>query len=250
MSDISDLHGVLPTSARWNAEGGVLGYSNFDPTTGERTVEVIQLGSPKAKFVMDIATRERGYGLIRQGLYDMRLTPVGSPPPEFTEEMEKDGYKPAIGCWVWNPHLGELRFETNQATLRSAITAFWDHVRTFKEASDGLLPVAHFVGRVEHVYKALSRTFFGPIIELPGFVSRDKITSFVLRPPTVKPPPAIDSQIRHTLLEHPQQKAPERPRMGEAEAPVRTRGSAKTAPAASLEELLDDKLPDDSIPEL
>ena len=34
MSDLSGLHGVYPTSLRWNAEGGFLGISAFNP--GER----------------------------------------------------------------------------------------------------------------------------------------------------------------------------------------------------------------------
>jgi len=38
MSDLSDLHGVPPTTLRWNAEQGYLGYSAFNAETGERVV--------------------------------------------------------------------------------------------------------------------------------------------------------------------------------------------------------------------
>jgi hypothetical protein len=36
MSDLSDLHGIYPTSLRWNAETGVLGISIFNSEIGGR----------------------------------------------------------------------------------------------------------------------------------------------------------------------------------------------------------------------
>ena len=119
MSDLSDLHGVYPTSLRWNAETGFLAISVFNAETGERELQEIELGKP-ATFALDLATRERGYGLIKTGVYDMKLTPVGSPPPPWPGDEE---YKPAIGCWVWNPTFGELRLETNAAIFRQAVTS-------------------------------------------------------------------------------------------------------------------------------
>ena len=134
MSDLSDLHGIFPTSLRWNAETGVLGIAVYNAETGERELQEIELGQP-ATFAMDLATRERGYGLIKVGVYDMRLTPVGSPAPPWPGDEE---YKPAIGCWVWNPTLGELRLETNAAIFRTAIADVWDRARFAPEAIDGL----------------------------------------------------------------------------------------------------------------
>jgi hypothetical protein len=99
MSDLSDLHGIYPTSLRWNAESGFLAVSAFNGETGERELRQIELGQA-ATFVLDLATRERGYGLIKSGVYDMKLSPVGSPPPPWPENEE---YKPALGCWLWNP---------------------------------------------------------------------------------------------------------------------------------------------------
>ena len=99
MSDLSGLHGVFPTSLRWNAEDGFLGVSIYNPETGERELQEIELGKP-ATFAMDMATRERGYGLIRVGVYDMRLTPVGSPPPPWPDDEE---FKPALGVLVVEP---------------------------------------------------------------------------------------------------------------------------------------------------
>ena len=104
MSDLSDLRGIFADLLRWNAETGVLGIASFNPETGEREVQEILLGNT-ATFVLDLATRERGYGLIKIGQYDMQLKPVGSPPPPWPGDED---YKPAIGCWVWNPNLGEL----------------------------------------------------------------------------------------------------------------------------------------------
>ena len=99
MSDLSDLRGVFPTSLRWNAEGGFLGISVFNPETGERELQEIELGKP-ATFAMDMATRERGYGLIKIGIYDMRLTPVGSPAPPWPDDEE---FKPALGMLAVEP---------------------------------------------------------------------------------------------------------------------------------------------------
>ena len=80
MSDLSDLHGVYPISIRWNAESGFLAVAVFNAESGERELQQIELGQA-ATFVLDLATRERGYGLIKTGTYEMKLTPVGSPPP-------------------------------------------------------------------------------------------------------------------------------------------------------------------------
>jgi hypothetical protein len=63
MSDLSDLQGIYPTSMRWNAENGILAISSYNPETGERELQPIELGQP-ATFVLDLATRERGYGRI------------------------------------------------------------------------------------------------------------------------------------------------------------------------------------------
>jgi hypothetical protein len=60
MSDLSGLRGIYPTSLRWNADG-FLAISVFNPETGERELQEIELGEP-ATFALDLATRERGYG--------------------------------------------------------------------------------------------------------------------------------------------------------------------------------------------
>jgi hypothetical protein len=228
MTDISDLRGVFPTPLRWNAEGGVLGRGVRDEATGERDIEVIELGSPAAKFVMDYATRERGYGLIRIGVYDMRLQPCGSPPPEWPGDED---FKPAIGCWFWNPPLGELRLETNQSTVLRAINGVWDHCRTYKEAAEGLQPVIHFVDRREKHYKAIGKSFWAPVIDIIGWVPRDKVPAFALRPPTVKPSPALDSQIAFALLET---RRPD----------VQIGGKTKTLEKGDLGDFLDDEIPE------
>ncbi len=134
MSDLSDLHGIYPTSLRWNAETGFLAISVFNAEAGERELQQIELGHP-ATFALDMATRERGYGLIKAGVYDMKLTPVGSPPPQWPDDEE---YKPALGCWAWNPTFGELRLETNAAIFRQAVASIWDQCRVGTAGRGGL----------------------------------------------------------------------------------------------------------------
>ena len=55
MSDLSDLHGIYPTSLRWNAETGFLAISVFNAETGERELQEIELGKP-ATFALDLAS--------------------------------------------------------------------------------------------------------------------------------------------------------------------------------------------------
>ena len=187
MSDLSGLHGIYPTSLRWNAEIGFLAISVFNAETGERGLQEIELGKP-ATFALDLATRERGYGLIKTGLYEMKLTPVGSPPPPWPGDEE---YKPAIGCWLWNPTFFELRLETNGAIFRQAVTAVWDQARFEPKAAEGLQPVVSFVNRVPIQVKAVHKTFFGPVIQVVGWVERNIIPGWAARDPTVLPPAAL-----------------------------------------------------------
>jgi hypothetical protein len=186
MSDLSDLHGVYPTSLRWNAETGVLGISIFNSEIGGRELQEIELGQP-ATFALDLATRERGYGLIKTGVYNMTLTPVGSPAPQWLGDEE---YKPAVGCWVWNPRFGELRLETNAFIFRQAVIALWDECLSKEEAAAGLQPVIRFVDRVPIPVKAVNRIFSGPVIKPIGWFERDKVPGWRERAPTVSPPAA------------------------------------------------------------
>jgi hypothetical protein len=186
MSDLSDLHGIYPTSLRWNAETGVLGISVFNSEIGGRELQEIELGQP-ATFALDLATRERGYGLIKTGVYNMQLTPVGRPPPPWPDDEE---YKPAIGCWLWNPTFGELRLETNAAIFRQAVTNVWDQARFEPQAAEGLQPVICFTNRVPVQVKAVNKTFSGPVIKVIGWVERNKVPGWAIREPTVAPPAA------------------------------------------------------------
>jgi hypothetical protein len=186
MSDLSDLHGIFPTSLRWNAETGVLGIGIFNPESGEREVQEIPLGNA-ATFCMDLATRERGYGLVRVGSYDMRLTPVGTPAPPWLDDPE---FKPALGCWLWSPTFGEVRVESNASIFRTAVANVWDQAQFAPEAIRGLQPGIRFVGRVEIPIKSVGKTFFGPVINIIGWTERNNVPGWKERTPTVPPPAA------------------------------------------------------------
>ena len=237
MSDLSDLHGIFPDSLRWNAETGVLGVGVFSPESGEREVREILLGNT-ATFVMDLATRERGYGLIKVGQYDMKLAPVGSPAPPWPGDEE---YKPAVGCWVWNPALGELRLETNAAIFRQAIASVWDQTRFASEAIRGEQPVIRFVDRVDVQIKSVGKTFSGPVIEVIGWFERNNVPGWKERTPTVSPPAAPP------LLAAASVPAPATPT---AKKSVKGKqGPAKPGPAKpGPDDPIDDILGGDSIP--
>jgi hypothetical protein len=202
-SDLSGLLGVFPPSLRWNAEIGLLGVAVYSLETGERELKEIELGK-SAAFAMDMATRERGYGLIRAGVYSMCLSAVGSPLPACPDDGE---HKPALGCWVWSPMHGELRVETNAQLFRTAVAAVWEEAKVAPEAAAGLTPVVCFTDRVQVTIKSVGKTFYRPVIKIAGWVGRDKIPGWSERAPTVPPPkalealpttPAIDTQVKKT----------------------------------------------------
>ena len=59
-----------------------------------------------------------------------------------------------------------------------------------RKPSAGLQPVVRFVDRVEILIKAVGKTFFGPVIEVIGWVERDNVPGWKARAPTVPPPAA------------------------------------------------------------
>jgi hypothetical protein len=235
MSDLSDLHGIYPTSLRWNAESGVLAISAFNAETGERELQQIELGQP-ATFVLDLATRERGYGLIKAGVYDMKLTPVGSPPPPWPDDEE---YKPAIGCWLWNPTFGELRLETNAAIFRQVITNVWDKARFEPQAVKGLQPVVCFADRVPVPVKAVNKTFNGPVIKTIGWVERDKVPGWRERAPTVSTP-AAPPLLSASSAPAPATLAAKKPTKAK---PKIKQGAAKPGPDDPLSDFVNDDIP-------
>jgi hypothetical protein len=240
MSDLSDLDGVFPTSVRWNAEDGILGISAFNSGTGERELQEIELGAP-ATFAMDLLTRVRGYGAIRVGFYDMRLTPVGTPPPPRPED---DQYKPALGCWLWSPTFEELRLETNGAIFRNAVTSVWDQARFAPQAAEGLQPVIRFVDRVPIFIKAVGETFQGPVIKIVGWVERDKVPGWSERPATV--PPKILAALPTTAAAPAIDKAVKEPaKVGSKTKPKTRRGKPG---ANDPDDSIDDILGNDPIP--
>jgi hypothetical protein len=140
-----------------------------------------------ATFVLDLATRGRGYGLVKIGVYNMKLTPVGTPAPDWPGDED---FKPALGCWLWNPNLGELRLETNAAIFRQAIANVWDRARSAPEAIRGLQPAIRFVDRVEILIESVGKTFFGPVVQIIGWTERNNVPGWATREPTVPPPVA------------------------------------------------------------
>jgi hypothetical protein len=236
MSDLAGLHGAFPTSARWNSETGFLGVSVYSAETGERELREIPLGAD-ATFAMDMATRERGNGLIRVGIYDMRLTAVGSTPPPWPDDED---YKPAVGVWLWNPTHGELRLETNASIVRQAVLAVWDEAKGASQAAEGQQPVIRFADRVSIYVKAVNKTFQGPIIRIVGWVPRDQVPGWSERPPSVLPPKTL------TALPTTATPAIETTAKGRAKTKAKTKTKAgANDPSDSLDNLLGD---DDPIP--
>jgi hypothetical protein len=53
-----------------------------------------------------------------------------------------------------------------------------------------LQPVIRFTGRVSVFIKALKKSFYRPVIEIVGWVERDRVPGWAARTPTVLPPSA------------------------------------------------------------
>jgi hypothetical protein len=67
------------------------------------------------------------------------------------------------------------------------------------------------------------------VIDIIGWLPRDKVPPFAMRAPTVTAPAALDSQVRFALLGTPKQ----------------TRGkSSEAAKPGSLGDILDDEIPE------
>jgi hypothetical protein len=151
----------------------------------EREPRLVELGSQAARWVFDPLTRERGYIKAAVGVYETLLTPVGSPPPPPPADPE---FKPGIGFYAWNPIFGEVRFEANGAILVRTYDGLFGRYKTFSEAARGLVPVVEFTGRREVYIKKRGATYWAPILDMVGWVDRDKIEPFRLREPTVAVP--------------------------------------------------------------
>ncbi len=157
MSDLSIFMVLIRFSVRWNcAETGFLRSRSSTRRPVSASCSKSNLAS-RLRSPLTWLHGERGYGLIKSGVYDMKLTPVGRPPPPWPGDEE---YKPALGCWTWNRNLGELRLETNSVIFQRAIASVWDQARFAPEAAEGLQPVVCFVDRVPVPVKAVNKTFF------------------------------------------------------------------------------------------
>jgi hypothetical protein len=228
MTDLSDLDGIFPNSVRWNAEDGFLAISAYNSETAERELREVPLGR-EATFALDLLTRERGYGQIRVGVYEMRLTPIGSPPPPKPDDPE---FRPALGCWLWNPNIGEVRLETNATLFRGAVANIWDKSRFEPQAAEGLQPVICFADRVSKLVKQVGKTFYAPVIRLVGWVERDRVPGWSARTPTVLPPAAP------LILPAPSVPAPSTPAV--KKAPKAKKAAAKPGPGDPHADLNDD----------
>jgi hypothetical protein len=169
-------------------------------------------------------TRKRGYGLVTDSKFDMRLTDVGAPPPPAPEDPR---YKPAVSMLMWSQSYGLAQWISCGIIVVKTIATFWDECRSFREAADGLLPQVEIghprlvtIGRPPQ-----QREFYAPVLTITGWVTREAIPVLAARPPTVEPPPRLDSQIPFR---------PVKQLAGKARPPV----------VDGLSEILDDDIPE------
>ena len=227
MSDISDLEGIFAPWLRWSSEVGMLGRATPSAADG-RGIEELPLGTNDAKWVFDMARRQRGYGKFRKGFRDAILTPVGTAPPQHPGDPD---YKPMLSIEAFHPSYGEHVFEASASNLMRVVSGIWDQCRRYEEFYRGLQPVWFFADRYERPEPSVDKIFWLPVIEIIGWIEREKLP-FHARPVTVPPPSA-------------------RPSLEDMGAPSGTpiplrqshKPEAIAAPKAAVKEDLDDEVP-------
>jgi hypothetical protein len=195
MNDLADLigvKGIRDPSLRWNAIDGKGWRIETFNEAGERDFELLP---ENHNFVCDMLTRQRGVGKTGDGLFLMHLTPVGSPPPIVAD----DDLKPAVSMTVWAPDTGCAEITTCGAVLRNSIVHLWEKYKSFKEASNGLVPVVKFGPAVEVPIgkKNNLRIFWGPTFEFINWLDRNEVPGLCYRQATVPPPKPSNLQIQH-----------------------------------------------------
>jgi hypothetical protein len=188
MSDLDGLPGIFPNNWRFNAENGGFAFSKYEPQTGERGLQPIELGSREAMLVLDLRTREHGVGRVKVGSFEKWMAPVGSPLPPYPDEPD---VKPMLGYWGYSPTFGEGRIETCATLFRNALADIVARCLKEPQAVEGLQPIIQFVDCVPVPIRALNKTFFAPRIERVSWTERDKVPGWANRPPTVPLPVAL-----------------------------------------------------------
>jgi hypothetical protein len=89
------------------------------------------------------------------------------------------------------PTFGEVLLETNATLFREVIENVWDKSRFEPQAAEGLQPVICFADRVSKLVKQVGKTFYMPVINIVGWIERDKVPGWREREPTVLPPKAL-----------------------------------------------------------
>jgi hypothetical protein len=198
---------------RPSALTGDLTVNHFDVVLQERITFVVPVGS---EWVPDMHRRRRGWLETGDGIFDPRMTPVGTEPPAQPSE----GHKPGVAWELWNQQYGLCEMITNSTITRSAILAFWEDYKAQPEAARGLLPVVRFSEPITvKMGKNNPRLFYAPNPSIVGWVERDTIAAFRDRPMTVALPSASPEQLTYTPVAP--QIAPPARRSGRAPAPVR-----------------------------
>jgi len=191
MTDLDDLGGAYmhPNSLRFNAVTGILAKYVFDPEEWRRVpVEI----APGSHWAIDMLTRRRGLGRVTDGSYDMRLSYVGEPVPEAP-----DDFKPAVSMMLYSPEHGLCYMETCGAILVRCISWLWEYYRSFRQSSDGLIPVIEIGGpREVHIGSRNNpRLFYAPQFKIIDWIERDTVPAFRATAPTVALPPPSNMQI-------------------------------------------------------
>jgi hypothetical protein len=220
MSDIDDLPTTKtrPHSLRFNAVTGFLAVYCYNLETRQNSIVEIP---PKSRWAIDMLTRERGYGRVTDAVFDMRLSPVGAPPPVIEDE---DLFKTAVSMRLYSPDWGLVEWQTASALAVRAIIGLWETYKKSAEALVGDIPIVEIgTPRVVVIGRDTNkREFFAPQIDIVAWADREVFPAFRARPPTVALPQP-DAGIALA--------APLAARLGAAAAPAATAAPA-SAPKA------------------
>jgi hypothetical protein len=191
MHDLDDLGSahMRPESLRFNAVTGVLAKYVFDANEWRRVP--VEIG-PGSRWAVDMLTRRRGLGRVTDSSYDVRMSYVGEPVPEAPND-----YKPAVSMMLYSPEHGLCYMETCSTILVRCISGLWEHYRSYRQSSEGLIPVIE-IGEPRQIQigsRNNPRMFYAPSFRIIDWIERDTVPAFKATAPTVALPSPANMQI-------------------------------------------------------
>jgi hypothetical protein len=208
-AELYELEGDFPPSVFLSPQKKLFGVRDFLPDQGCVGLIEIEPGNEDAMFVVDWATRQHGFIMIKKGIYAALLVSVSEPLPEIPADQPRKDYKIASAYDAWSPRFGDVRIEA-RGMHRTAIRSAMNAAVNSPEARQGLVPVMMYAEWFQKDFPQHGASYWGLHVVRKGWLPRAKIASFAARE-IVSPLPSLQGQERLTLtklIEHEKKENP------------------------------------------